>query len=85
MTHNEIRQVLQSRPELLSAVDDAQIVRRWLSACPTRRRGRALSDEHSEEEIRALLEDGQANLRQHFHIRRLPSNGTAERRRSASE
>jgi hypothetical protein len=32
VTHNEIRLVLQSRPELLSAVDDAQIARRWLSA-----------------------------------------------------
>ncbi|MGV2333386.1 MAG UNVERIFIED_CONTAM: hypothetical protein LVR18_04395 [Planctomycetaceae bacterium] len=48
VTHNEIRLVLQSRPELLSAVDDAQIARRWLSACPTLRRGRTLSDEPSE-------------------------------------
>jgi hypothetical protein len=57
VTHNEIRLVLQSRPELLSAVDDAQIARRWLSACPTLRRGRSLSDEPSEKEIRALCEN----------------------------
>ncbi|MFM7058204.1 MAG: hypothetical protein ACKO2P_14895 [Planctomycetota bacterium] len=57
VTHNEIRLVLQSRPELLSALDDAQIARRWLSVCPTLRRGRDLSDEPSEEEIRALCED----------------------------
>ncbi|MGV2337875.1 MAG UNVERIFIED_CONTAM: hypothetical protein LVR18_28605 [Planctomycetaceae bacterium] len=57
VTHNEIRLVLQSRPELLSAVDDAQIARRWLSACPTLRRGRTLSDEPSEKEIRALCEN----------------------------
>jgi hypothetical protein len=56
VTHNEIRLVLQSRPELLSAVDDAQIARRRLSACTTLRRGRALSDEPAEEEIRALCE-----------------------------
>jgi hypothetical protein len=57
VTHNEIRLVLQSRPELLSALDDAQIARRWLSVCATLRRGRAHSDEPSEEEIRTLCED----------------------------
>ncbi|MGV2334562.1 MAG UNVERIFIED_CONTAM: hypothetical protein LVR18_10765 [Planctomycetaceae bacterium] len=56
VTHSEIRLVLQSRPELLSAVDYAQIARRWLSACPTLRRCRAPSDEPSEEETRALHE-----------------------------
>jgi hypothetical protein len=57
VTHNEIRLVLQSRPELLSALDDAQIARRWLSVCQTLRRGGALSDEPSEDEIRTLCED----------------------------
>jgi hypothetical protein len=57
VTRDEIRLVLQSRPELLSALDDAQIARRWLSVCPTLRRGRALSDEPSEEEIRSLCDD----------------------------
>ncbi|MFM7832304.1 MAG: hypothetical protein ACKPJD_10960, partial [Planctomycetaceae bacterium] len=57
MTHNEIRLVLQSHPELLTDLDDAQIARRWLSVCPTLRRGRDLSAEPSEEEIRALCKD----------------------------
>jgi hypothetical protein len=57
VTRREIRLVLQSHPELLSGLDDAQIARRWLSICPTLRRGGALSDEPSEEEIQALCKD----------------------------
>jgi hypothetical protein len=57
VTRCEIRLVLQSRPELIPALDDAEIARRWLSICPTLRRGGELSAEPSEEEIQALCKD----------------------------
>ncbi|MGV2338300.1 MAG UNVERIFIED_CONTAM: hypothetical protein LVR18_30975 [Planctomycetaceae bacterium] len=55
--------VLQSHPELISELDDAQIARRWLSICPTLRRGDDLSDELSDEEIQALCDDPPGFLR----------------------
>jgi hypothetical protein len=57
VTRREIRLVLQSHPELISDLDDAQIAHRWLSICPTLRRGSDLSAEPSDEEIQALCKD----------------------------
>lgn len=54
VTQREMRLVLQSRPDVVAAMDDTQIARCWLSICPTLRRGRGRSGEPTEEEVLAL-------------------------------
>ncbi|MFM7056826.1 MAG: hypothetical protein ACKO2P_07870 [Planctomycetota bacterium] len=54
---HEIRLVLQSRPEVIQALDDTQIAMRWLSICPTLRRGRTQAPEPTEKEIADFCSD----------------------------
>ena len=56
---NHFHLILRSRPDVVSAWDDAEVARRWLLLCPLRKNGEGFAEEPNQMELNTILNDPQ--------------------------